>query len=84
VTAAGRFYAVLLMIGGVAIVGTASATVISLLNERISQLRHPHGSEHAESAAGPDARGDDPGEQRRDAEPRRDVDKPPRPPRVGG
>jgi len=43
VTAAGRFYAVLLMIGGVAIVGTASATVISLLNERIAALRHHDG-----------------------------------------
>lgn len=35
VTVAGRVYAVMLMIGGVAIVGTASALVISYLTERI-------------------------------------------------
>lgn len=40
VTALGRFYAVLLMAGGVAIVGTASATIISYLNERVASLRH--------------------------------------------
>jgi voltage-gated potassium channel len=40
VTALGRFYAVLLMAGGVAIVGTASATIISFLNERVAGLRH--------------------------------------------
>jgi voltage-gated potassium channel len=40
VTALGRFYAVLLMAGGVAIVGTASATIISYLNERVAGLRH--------------------------------------------
>ncbi|MRG61743.1 hypothetical protein GE115_17940 [Agromyces sp. CFH 90414] len=39
ITAPGRIYAVLLMIGGIVIVGTASATVISLLNERIGSLR---------------------------------------------
>jgi voltage-gated potassium channel len=33
-------YAVLLMAGGVAIVGTASATIISFLNERVAGLRH--------------------------------------------
>ena len=32
----GRFYAVLLMAGGIAIVGTASATIISYLNERVA------------------------------------------------
>lgn len=51
VTAAGRFYAVLLMIGGVAIVGTASATIISLLNERIAKLRH-HGDHDEAASAG--------------------------------
>jgi voltage-gated potassium channel len=40
VTALGRFYAVLLMAGGIAIVGTASATIISYLNERVAGLRH--------------------------------------------
>ena len=40
VTPAGRFYAVLLMAGGIAIVGTASATIISYLNEKVSGLRH--------------------------------------------
>lgn len=35
ITAEGRFYAVFLMAGGIAIVGTASATIISLINERI-------------------------------------------------
>jgi len=42
VTPLGRFYAVLLMAGGIAIVGTASATIISYLNERVAGLRH-HG-----------------------------------------
>lgn len=51
VTAAGRFYAVLLMIGGVAIVGTASATIISVLNERIAKLRHHGGHEPSAGTA---------------------------------
>lgn len=51
VTAAGRFYAVLLMVGGVAIVGTASATIISVLNERIAKLRH-HGGQGGQSGHG--------------------------------
>lgn len=42
VTAPGRIYAVLLMAGGVAIVGTASATIISLINERIGSVRRSH------------------------------------------
>jgi voltage-gated potassium channel len=50
VTAAGRTYAVLLMIGGVAIVGTASATIISLMNERIANLRHRGGAHPKESS----------------------------------
>lgn len=39
VTVAGRVWATFLMAGGVAIVGVASATVISVLNERLSALR---------------------------------------------
>ena len=39
VTVPGRFYAVFLMAGGVAIVGTASATIISLINERVGKAR---------------------------------------------
>jgi voltage-gated potassium channel len=45
VTLAGRLYAVLLMAGGVAIVGTASATIISLINERIGARRRGHNDE---------------------------------------
>lgn len=37
VTTLGRVYAVLLMFGGVAIVGTASALVISFINDRVTQ-----------------------------------------------
>jgi len=40
VTPPGRIYAVLLMAGGIAIVGTASATIISYLNEKVAGLRH--------------------------------------------
>jgi len=49
VTTAGRIYAVILMAGGIAIVGTASATVISVLNEQIAKARQ-HGLEGAEAA----------------------------------
>lgn len=42
ITIPGRIYAVLLMAGGVAIVGTASATIISLINERIGSARRGH------------------------------------------
>ncbi|MEF3404392.1 potassium channel family protein [Agromyces sp. CCNWLW203] len=45
ITAEGRFYAVFLMAGGIAIVGTASATIISLINERIGGARRPAGAE---------------------------------------
>jgi voltage-gated potassium channel len=45
VTIPGRVYAVLLMAGGVAIVGTASATIISLINERIGSARRGRGDE---------------------------------------
>ncbi len=43
VTLPGRLYAVLLMAGGVAIVGTASATLVSILNERLAKLRDDAG-----------------------------------------
>ena len=52
VTPPGRFYAVLLMAGGIAIVGTASATIISYLNERVAGLRH-HDHGHADTLAAP-------------------------------
>lgn len=39
VTVLGRIWAAFLMAGGVAIVGVASATIISVLNERLSELR---------------------------------------------
>jgi voltage-gated potassium channel len=44
VTLTGRLLAVVLMIGGIAIVGTASATIVSYLNERTAHLRthSPH------------------------------------------
>lgn len=45
ITVPGRIYAVMLMAGGVAIVGTASATIISLINERIGQVQQPHDEE---------------------------------------
>lgn len=45
ITVPGRIYAVLLMAGGVAIVGTASATIISLINERIGSARRGHDEE---------------------------------------
>jgi len=45
ITTEGRFYAVFLMAGGVAIVGTASATIISLINDRIGGARRPAGPE---------------------------------------
>ncbi|WP_400993842.1 potassium channel family protein [Agromyces sp. GXQ0307] len=47
VTALGRVWAVFLMIGGIAIVGVASATIISVLNERLNALRHDHATDGA-------------------------------------
>ena len=41
VTVAGRILAVVLMIGGIAIVGTASATIVSYINEQSQRLRPP-------------------------------------------
>ncbi|MFK4729781.1 ion channel [Agromyces mediolanus] len=46
VTVPGRIFAVMLMIGGIAIVGTASATIVSLFTERIGQLRERPHEEH--------------------------------------
>ncbi|MGR0320169.1 potassium channel family protein [Agromyces sp. ZXT2-3] len=43
VTTLGRLYAVLLMAGGVAILGTASAALVSVLNERLATLRRSAG-----------------------------------------
>jgi voltage-gated potassium channel len=47
VTVPGRILAVLLMMGGVAIVGTATATIVSFLNDRARSLRERHASETA-------------------------------------
>ncbi|MGH3704220.1 MAG: potassium channel family protein [Agromyces sp.] len=43
ITTEGRVYAVFLMAGGVAIVGTASATIISYIGDRVSQVRAHRG-----------------------------------------
>jgi voltage-gated potassium channel len=43
VTVPGRVLAVVLMIGGVAIVGTASATIVNYLNERTLNVRRNNG-----------------------------------------
>ncbi len=56
VTIPGRIYAVLLMGGGIAIVGTASATIISLINDRVSSVGYRHReapATHASAAAPP-------------------------------
>ncbi|MEV8214575.1 ion channel [Leifsonia sp. NPDC077715] len=45
VTAEGRILAVILMMGGVAIVGTASATIVNYLNERTQHLRRRPGDQ---------------------------------------
>jgi voltage-gated potassium channel len=48
VTVLGRFLAVLLMAGGVVIIGTASATIISSLNDRVQHARrHTDDAERA-------------------------------------
>jgi voltage-gated potassium channel len=48
VTVPGRILAVLLMMGGVAIVGTATATIVSFLNDRARGLRERHANEKAD------------------------------------
>ena len=45
ITTPGRVYAVFLMAGGVAIVGTASATIISFINERVARARARYGDQ---------------------------------------
>lgn len=45
VTVTGRLLAVVLMLGGVGIVGTASATIVSYMNERTQHLRKLRGPE---------------------------------------
>lgn len=51
VTVLGRFLAVLLMAGGVFIIGTASATIISYLNERVDHVRAVGGPERHENVS---------------------------------
>lgn len=41
VTSLGRIYSVMLMIGGILIIGVASATIVSYLNERIRERSDP-------------------------------------------
>jgi voltage-gated potassium channel len=52
VTVTGRLLAVVLMAGGIAIIGTSSATIVSYLNERITQTRQ---SNVESAAAAPNA-----------------------------
>jgi voltage-gated potassium channel len=74
VTTLGRIWATFLMGGGVAIVGVASATIISVLNERLSGLRHEanHGSDVISARPAIDSDGD----PEPDAAPDRPVDPP--------
>lgn len=46
VTVTGRLLAIVLMIGGIAIVGTASATIVNYLNEQTQQARERRAREH--------------------------------------
>jgi voltage-gated potassium channel len=62
VTLTGRLLAVVLMIGGIAIVGTASATIVSYLNEQSQQARERRSREHEHHGA--DTDGDDAGPDR--------------------
>ncbi|WP_426623328.1 potassium channel family protein [Leifsonia sp. McL0607] len=64
VTVTGRLLAVVLMIGGVAIVGTASATIVNYLNEQTQQARERRTREHHE---GDDRTGENSGRPDRDA-----------------
>lgn len=63
VTLTGRLLAVVLMIGGIAIVGTASATIVSYLSEQTQQARERR-REHEHEHHGSDADGGDPGPDR--------------------
>jgi voltage-gated potassium channel len=51
VTVTGRVLAVILMMGGVAIVGTASATIVNYLNERTENLRRARRERERRGAA---------------------------------
>ena len=58
VTVTGRLLAVVLMIGGIAIVGTSSATIVNYLNERTQHLRqrHQHETERVDDRESGDGR----------------------------
>lgn len=64
VTIIGRLLAVVLMMGGIAIVGIASATIVSYLTERTQLLRNVHGGEPARERGRENEREDDPGNER--------------------
>lgn len=64
VTVTGRLLAIVLMIGGVAIVGTASATIVSYLNEQTQQARERRSREHEHG--GTNGTGHDPDPNRAD------------------
>ena len=53
VTIPGRLFAVVLMMGGIAIVGTTSAIVISVLNERLQKLAKAHHGSNDHPFGGP-------------------------------
>lgn len=50
ITIPGRFFAIVLMIGGVAIVGTASALVVSYLNEQTQKALKKHAEQHPDKS----------------------------------
>lgn len=54
VTIMGRLLSVLLMVGGIAIVGVASATVISILNERLAHAKHDRAEQEASAPEEPE------------------------------
>ncbi|WP_295125457.1 potassium channel family protein [uncultured Leifsonia sp.] len=54
VTVTGRLLAIVLMIGGIAIVGTASATIVSYLSEQTQQARERRSREHEHPQGGTD------------------------------
>ncbi|MFE6963722.1 potassium channel family protein [Agromyces sp. NPDC057679] len=67
ITAEGRFYAVFLMFGGVAIVGTASATIISYIGERVGRAHSRHDGAQSEAAEAAEAAIEAPGRAIQDA-----------------
>ena len=58
VTVQGRFYAVLLMLGGMVIVGATTATVVSYFNEKVQEAHKRNQAIHH----APDAKADVPGD----------------------